>query len=202
MLLSLPKQLPTYLTRTLKPFSYYVTHFSSTPEDKLQLSSHHKIRIQCQTEEELEDVGMCLADVSDIGDILLLTGHLGAGKTTLSRGFIRAKLNDPYLRVTSPTYLLDNAYQFDSGKIIHHFDLYRLPRGCDTSVLDIPNVFASSICLIEWPQRLAATALPSEYLEVSIMIAEDSIHSRIVHLTPVGEKWTSKLSLLMQSLES
>ena len=59
---------------------------------------------------------------------------MGAGKTSLSRAIIRQKFNDMEMRVTSPSYLLDNSYDYidaneNTYKKIHHFDLYRLPTG-------------------------------------------------------------------------
>lgn len=82
-------------------------------------------------------LGWQMGERLTIGDVLLLQGDLGAGKTCFSRGVIRRKLNDPNLRVTSPSYLLDNSYDYfddndgegDERRCIHHMDLFRLPTG-------------------------------------------------------------------------
>ncbi len=60
------------------------------------------------------------------GDVLALSGDLGAGKTTLARGLIRALAGDPGLDVPSPTFTLVQAYE--TRVPVHHFDLYRLSR--------------------------------------------------------------------------
>lgn len=104
------------------------------------------------------------------------------------------------MKVTSPTYLLDNIYIYAEGKTIHHFDLYRLPTGCDLNMLGIPSVFDSSLCLIEWPQRLAEK-LPLHYLDINITI-DQTDGTRVVKLTPHGEKWMDKIPLLADTLFS
>ena len=147
----------------------------------------------------MEYLGEKIADFCGKGDVLLLNGDLGAGKTTISRGLIRRKLLDNNLRVTSPTYLLDNVYQYgDNGEIIHHFDLYRLPSGCDVKVLDIPQVYQSSLCLVEWSQRLDPKDKPTDHLDIDIRIAPDT--SRLVQFTPHGRLWMDKFPKLLNSI--
>jgi tRNA threonylcarbamoyladenosine biosynthesis protein TsaE len=129
----------------------------------------HSWIASCETEEDLINVGKKLASVVGSGDVVLLKGSLGAGKTTLVRGLIQAKCNDNTMRVTSPSYLLDNIYELED-MTIHHMDLYRLPTGSDLSILDIPKIYSSSLCLIEWPQRMGSQWLPKKYLDVDIRI--------------------------------
>jgi tRNA threonylcarbamoyl adenosine modification protein YjeE len=160
---------------------------------KMQMSNQNTLIqynsvIQCNTEEEMEDFGSYVAEFADIGDVFLLSGDLGAGKTTFSRGFIRRKMEDDALKVTSP---------YGPDRAIHHFDLYRMPTGCDTSVLGIPDVFSKSICLIEWPQRLG-TNLPKQYLELKIKISDEQ--NRSIELIPVGEVWIKKLPRIIKTL--
>jgi tRNA threonylcarbamoyl adenosine modification protein YjeE len=102
---------------------------------------------QCKSSYDIEYFGFLLSKVIDTGDVILLRGNLGAGKTTFARGFIRSKYNDNKMIITSPSYLLDNTYEYEDlsihiGKIksIHHMDLYRLPTGCDLSMFDIPGM--------------------------------------------------------------
>jgi tRNA A37 threonylcarbamoyladenosine biosynthesis protein TsaE len=61
--------------------------------------------------EEMESLGGALAQGTAAGDVIFLSGDLGAGKTSLSRGFVRGRTGDPRLRVTSPSYLLDQSYE-------------------------------------------------------------------------------------------
>jgi len=175
--------------------------------------------VRCATAEDLERVGKHLAAVCGAGDVLMLRGDLGAGKTTLVRGFLRQKLQEPELRVTSPSYLLDNIYECrdngsDSDLTIHHLDLYRLPTGCDMTMLGIPAIFSSSLCLVEWPQRLPAGAIPRVYLDVELLIdsssrpdtsdlAAGAAESRTIRITPSAaeSKWSSMLHSVLGEMK-
>ena len=99
-------------------------------------------------------------------------GDLGAGKTTFTRGIVRSKFDDHNMVVTSPSYLLDNTYQYGRNKYIHHMDLYRLPVGyTEMGILGIPAIYKAALCIIEWPNRLLEQFLPESYLEVSFAIS-------------------------------
>eukprot|EP01039_Chlorochromonas_danica_P007054 gene7054-7801_t len=159
------------------------------------------------TEEEVEALGKALASVVGIGDSVLLTGDLGAGKTTFSRGMVRAKCDDPEMRVTSPSYLLDNVYYLEdqSGAAgqevkLHHMDLYRLPSGSDMGFLSIPEIFTSAICLIEWPERLRKEDLPRHFLEVNLRISSASPNLRLILLHLVGPSWIERRKLIENAL--
>ena len=153
--------------------------------------------VTCKSEEEIEDLGARLSMVTTVGDVLLLRGDLGAGKTTLARGLIRHKFSDESMRVTSPSYLLDNSYEYGENQVIHHMDLYRLPTGCDLSLLGIPGIFSTCLCVIEWPQRMGGK-LPEEYLDVDMTIGQDEV--RHIRLTPSSAKWQEALSRAFQEL--
>jgi len=155
--------------------------------------------VTCATDEDIESLGRCVAEFLGTADVILLKGDLGAGKTTFSRGLIRAKFDDESMRVTSPSYLLDNTYEYDEGLYIHHMDLYRLPTGCDLSMLGIPGIYASSLCLIEWPQRMSADHLPPTYLEMDFKINADE--SRRISLTARGARWEDKLPQLVKETQ-
>jgi len=157
--------------------------------------------IICESFEEVESVGSHLSKIVDDADVLLLRGDLGAGKTTLTRGLIRSKFNDPEMMVTSPSYLLDNCYQYGEHLFIHHMDLYRLPSGCDMDILDIPHVFSTSLCIIEWPDRLTPELVPESYLGLTISI-DSASQRRSIQLDPRGKKWGERALLLNQMIES
>ena len=73
-------------------------------------------------------------------------------------------------------------------------DLYRLPNGCDLSILGIPSIFANSITLIEWPQRIDIDVLPSSYLEIDITIEDGE--TRVISFTSIGNQWNDKIDEL------
>src|SRR4051812_29949378 len=91
-----------------------------------------------------------LAPLAARGDVVALTGALGAGKTSFARGFIAARAGRP-IEVPSPTFTLVQTYDLPSGPI-WHFDLYRLERPDDAIELGIDEAFADGISLIEWPE--------------------------------------------------
>ena len=96
-------------------------------------------------------LGQELAATLRPGDIVVLDGDLGAGKTALARAIIRALSNDPYLEVPSPTFALVQPYDTPRGPVLHA-DLYRLgdPREVDElGLLDNP----AAIVLVEWAER-------------------------------------------------
>ena len=97
--------------------------------------------------------------------LIFLRGQLGVGKTTLSRGFLRAKGYKG--TVKSPTYTLVEPYEFLSGLPVYHIDLYRLTDGAELSFLGIGEYLESGILLIEWPDR-AEGYLPSPDLEIRL----------------------------------
>lgn len=105
------------------------------------------IRIQVPTVEDMEDIGALLATLvldpevvcSPSGSTIFLQGDLGAGKTTLSRGFVRVATGDPELRVTSPTYLLSNSYP-----VVSNPDIESVFQSCGikpflTSLMHFPS---------------------------------------------------------------
>ena len=86
------------------------------------------------------------------GDVLLLEGGLGAGKTHFARGLIFALLDDPE-EVPSPTYTLVQSYPGRTGEI-WHADLYRITDISEIEELGLSEAFEGAVCLVEWPDRL------------------------------------------------
>ncbi|WP_333712143.1 tRNA (adenosine(37)-N6)-threonylcarbamoyltransferase complex ATPase subunit type 1 TsaE [Yoonia sp.] len=97
-----------------------------------------------------------LAPQIGIGDTLLLSGSIGAGKSAFARGFIRAKLGRAE-DVPSPTFTLVQTYDTAEGEI-WHCDLYRLTHPDEALELGLDAAFETAICLIEWPDRLGDAA--------------------------------------------
>jgi len=103
-------------------------------------------------EGETAAYGAWLAGQLKAGDVLCLSGDLGAGKSTLARALIRA-LTSPEEDVPSPTFTLVQTYEgrdFD----IAHFDLYRLSDPEEVHEIGLFEMADTHLCLIEWPQRL------------------------------------------------
>jgi tRNA threonylcarbamoyladenosine biosynthesis protein TsaE len=103
------------------------------------------------------------------GDVIALSGDLGAGKTSFARAFIRA-LGRGDEDVPSPTFTLVQTYELPTATV-WHFDLYRLERPDDVLELGFEDAAAEgSIVLVEWPDR-AGGLLPRDRLDLSLTTA-------------------------------
>jgi len=109
--------------------------------------------------------GRRLGAVLEVGDIVCLSGNLGAGKTSLARGAIEAWTGQPE-EAPSPTYTLVQTYEGAKGEL-WHVDLYRLKRPDDAWELGLEDAFAEAACLIEWPERLE-NQLPANRLDIAL----------------------------------
>ena len=116
-------------------------------------------------------LGARLAGETKPGDLIYLQGKLGAGKTTLVRGFLRA-LGVSGL-VKSPTFALVEEYQL-GDLYIFHFDLYRIKKSEELLQIGLSDyLIEEAICLIEWPEK-ALGYLPDPTQYCTIEIPDDS----------------------------
>lgn len=118
------------------------------------------MRLRLPDDAATQDLGRRLAAKAKPGDVLLLEGPLGAGKSTLARAFIRALMRDERLTVPSPTFTLVQSYTTPEGVEIWHYDLWRLdgPAGLEELGWDEAQ---AGIVLVEWPDRLGELTPPS-----------------------------------------
>lgn len=133
-----------------------------------------------------------LAAVLQPGDLILLEGDLGAGKTTFTQGLGRALgVADA---VTSPTFVLVNVHPTAAGFDLVHVDVYRLDRLSEVVDLALAEVLEDgAVVVIEWGER-AAAALPGDHLRVRIEASGEG--SRTVLLEPHGASWEHRLTLV------
>ncbi|MCS6785641.1 MAG: tRNA (adenosine(37)-N6)-threonylcarbamoyltransferase complex ATPase subunit type 1 TsaE [Thiobacillaceae bacterium] len=128
-------------------------------------------------------LGAALARRLAPGMTVWLTGALGAGKTTLVRGLLRALGYTG--RVKSPTFALVEVYPFSSFTL-YHFDLYRLSDPLEWEEAGLREYFnARSLCLIEWPER-AAGRLPAADVEIRLEFAADGRQALLQGRTEAG----------------
>ena len=131
-------------------------------------------------------LGKKIGAASKGGDLLLLSGDLGAGKTTLTKGIAAALgIRRP---VKSPTFTIVREYR--EGKLpLFHMDMYRLEDG-DLSSIDLPGYLAAGgLIVMEWPQYVK-DQLPHEFLELTLRRVDDSWDStkRTVSVKAVGPR--------------
>ena len=135
-----------------------------------------------------EDVAMALRP----GDVVALSGDLGAGKTTLARGLVRALAGDPGLDVPSPTFTLVQSYQ--ARVPVHHFDLYRLSAASELDELGLDEALAEGAVLIEWPER-AGPRLPESPLRLELCHRNDGRLARIDGSGPAFDRLARSLAM-------
>ncbi|HWC31980.1 MAG TPA: tRNA (adenosine(37)-N6)-threonylcarbamoyltransferase complex ATPase subunit type 1 TsaE [Actinomycetota bacterium] len=135
--------------------------------------------------EETTDVGAAIGALLGAGDVVSLTGDLGAGKTTLVRGAARAL--DVEEAVASPTFVLVREYH---GTLpVYHVDVYRLDRLQDVIDLGFEDLMdGSGVVFIEWGNAVEAL-LPRSYLEVELEIEEGG---RRVVVSARGPMWAGR----------
>lgn len=119
--------------------------------------------LQIESQEETEALAWICADLAGPGSCFLLSGGLGAGKSTFARAFIRYLVGDDE-EVPSPTFTLVQQYgpvEKDGAEVeIWHADLYRIGDPDEVLELGLDEAFESAICLVEWPDRLGGFAPP------------------------------------------
>ncbi len=123
-------------------------------------------QIKCKDVSELKSVAEQILETYSSEKIFLLSGKMGAGKTTLIKEMCRVmKVVDV---VNSPTFSIVNEYKTTNGKSVFHFDLYRIKSPIELLDLGYEEyLYSDSICLIEWPE-LATDLMPPVYVMINI----------------------------------
>lgn len=149
------------------------------------------LRLASDGPERTRAIAAVLAEVLVVGDVLVLTGDLGAGKTCFAQGLgAGLGIDEP---ITSPTFTLANRYQ---GRLtLHHLDVYRLDGEADAADLDLDDLLETGVTVIEWGDRVAGL-LPADRFTLTLRYPDPSAADpdpdpdrRLIDLTgPVGER--------------
>jgi tRNA threonylcarbamoyladenosine biosynthesis protein TsaE len=130
----------------------------------------------------------------DDGDLLVLVGDLGAGKTAFTQGICRAlDVDEP---VTSPTFTLANRYQ--GRLVVNHLDVYRIEALAEAEDLALVELLDDGLTLIEWGDVILP-ALPEDRLDVRITFGSGD-DDRVLEFTAVGRRWSDRFDRLEAAL--
>src|SRR5260221_1140282 len=124
-----------------------------------------EIRLTLRDEAATAELGALIAAALAPGDVVALSGELGAGKTALARAILRSLGVGGH--VPSPTFTLVQAYE-TPGLTLHHFDFYRIERASELSELGLDDALEGGAVLIEWPERGMPDYLTADALKITL----------------------------------
>ncbi len=145
------------------------------------------IELQSNSVEDTQQYATQIAQILQAGDVVILTGDLGTGKTQFTKqccaalGYAGA--------VTSPTYTLANIYPLEKTNILHA-DFYRVKSEQEIEETGLDTYMDSSIMLVEWGDKFEE--LFDNYLKIEIAYVEGSLTDRTLKLSCKGTKWKEK----------
>ena len=147
--------------------------------------------------DETRQVAAALEPLLQAGDVVLLSGDLGAGKTVFTQGLAAAL--GVAEQVTSPTFTLAQSYE---GRLrLHHLDVYRLENLGEVLDLDLPELLEDDgVVCVEWGEVLIPE-LPRNFLRIRIGLAgpDDSPDMRIFEVDTIGPSWLARANALAEA---
>jgi tRNA threonylcarbamoyladenosine biosynthesis protein TsaE len=145
--------------------------------------------------QETEAVGAAVGSLLRIGDLVVLTGDLGAGKTTFAKGLARALgVTQP---VTSPTFTI--VQEYDGRMPLAHVDVYRLERIQELHDLGFEELLEGHVTLVEWGEAIAQI-LPRDRIDVRIAMHDDDDTARVLDIVTSGPAWSERRGALDAAL--
>lgn len=141
------------------------------------MADQHSFHFTLVGPEQTDALGQAMAAALQVGDTVLLTGTLGAGKSHLARAIIRARLGRQE-DVPSPTFTLVQTYEAPDGDL-WHADLYRLGHPDEVIELGLDDAFETAIALVEWPDRLGDLT-PADPIRIALSYDGEGRSAEIV----------------------
>ncbi|HDM25629.1 MAG TPA: tRNA (adenosine(37)-N6)-threonylcarbamoyltransferase complex ATPase subunit type 1 TsaE [Thermoplasmatales archaeon] len=129
-----------------------------------------KFNYYCPSPKCTLKIGKEIGKRAQVGDVILLIGELGVGKTWLTKGIAEGLGVAEEYPITSPTFVFVQGYK---GRLpLYHIDLYRIERGIDFSILGVEEyIFGDGVTVIEWAEKLPNNLIPSKFLKIQILFA-------------------------------
>jgi len=158
--------------------------------------SRTPLRAHTASAVQTQDLAEVLAGIVQAGDLLVLAGEMGAGKTAFAQGFARGLgITEA---VTSPTFTIIREYAGDPLDL-HHLDVYRLDSLREVADLGLGEMLdEDAVMLVEWGDAVLP-ALPDQYLEVRIVFGEGD-DDRLLELRGIGGSWPARWQLVAEAL--
>jgi len=155
----------------------------------------HTLEFTSRSPEQTRRVGARLGMLLQPGDLVCLSGDLGSGKTTLVQGIAQGwgSLD----QVSSPTFVLVNAYRSPSGNTLHHMDAYRLRDAAEAEDLDLIFLLETGAMVLEWPERISSI-LPAGHFWVDLSWVADE--QRKMVFSARGDHYTQMLAEFRQKV--
>lgn len=139
------------------------------------------------SEKETIEFGKKIAKQLKVGDIIVLTGELGAGKTKLTQGILTYFGLEK--EISSPTFTIVNEYQTKNFPI-YHFDVYRLSDSDEFLNIGGEEYFEKGVSIIEWGEMIE-DILPNGYTKISFSKSEDDENKRIINIRRKNEDFSN-----------
>ena len=145
-----------------------------------------------KSENDTKKLAIKMASMLKKGDLIVLCGELGSGKTKFTEGFLTyfGLENE----ISSPTFTIVNEYKKDYINI-YHFDVYRLEDSSEFYAIGGDEYFENGICLIEWGE-LIKDALPNEYIKIDFSRDDSNENERILNIQSIGNKYDNIIDSL------
>ncbi len=145
-----------------------------------------------KSENDTKKLAIKIASMLKKGDLIVLCGDLGSGKTKFTEGFLTyfGLENE----ISSPTFTIVNEYKKDNINI-YHFDVYRLEDSSEFYAIGGDEYFENGICIIEWGE-LISDALPNEYIKIDFSRNESNENERFLNIQSIGKKYDNIIDIL------
>jgi len=155
------------------------------------------LKINSYSSKQTQLLGSHLGKLAQKGDVFLLMGDLGAGKTCLAQGITRGLDTKEY--ALSPSFVIIRQYH---GRLpLYHIDLYRLDHIEEIANLGLDEyLYNDGICVIEWPEK-GLQLLPESNLLIKLSYVSECETKRIIHLEPKGEHYSELIRQLKAVLD-
>ena len=145
-----------------------------------------------KSENDTKKLAIKIASMLKKGDLIVLCGDLGSGKTKFTEGFL--KYFGLENEISSPTFTIVNEYKKDDINI-YHFDVYRLEDSSEFYAIGGDEYFENGICIIEWGE-LISDALPNEYIKIDFSRNESNENERFLNIQSIGKKYDNIIDIL------